>query len=203
MFDKEGYEDVNFRIHKIRNAHISGRVITEIIDFDFKEGFVLFKASIYREYEDVHPAATGFAFEVRSDRGVNRDFWIENAETSAIGRAIGLLMPSEKRPTKQDMEKVERLSHVPASPDPWGTFTVTTTEIPEPVGNVLQLVQNELGGEIIGEVPLCAHGRMNNKQGKKDGRAYSGYTCPAKVRADQCEARWDAIARLENSGGSF
>jgi len=192
MFNLDEYEDVATRIKKFRDVFISGRIEVSIVDVSFEKGYVLMKAEAYREHEDLVPAAIDYAFEVRSDRGVNRDFWIENCSTSCIGRVIGLLMPSEKRPTKQDMEKVERLSHVPASPDPWGTFTISTTEVPEPVGNVLQLVKEELGGEIVGEEPLCAHGRMEHKKGvsSKTGKAYEGHVCPSKVKSDQCAARW-------------
>jgi hypothetical protein len=191
MFDLDSYEDVNSRIKRFRETHISGRVETHIIDIDITKGYVLIQASVYREHEDLVPAAIDFAFEIRSDRGVNRDFWVENAVTSAVGRAIGLLMPSEKRPTKQDMEKVERLSHVPAQSDPWATFTVSTENV-ETVGDVLQLVSDKLGGEIVEQTPLCAHGRMLEKSGtsSKTGKAYHGFVCPSKVKADQCQAVW-------------
>jgi len=191
MFDLDSYEDVNSRIKRFRETHISGRVETHIIDIDITKGYVLIQASVYREHEDLVPAAIDFAFEVRSDRGVNRDFWIENASTSAIGRCIGLLMPSEKRPTKQDMEKVERLAHVPAQSDPWATFTVSTENV-ESVGDVLQLVSDKLGGEIVEESPLCSHGRMIEKNGtsSKTGKPYHGYVCPTKVKAEQCAAVW-------------
>ena len=192
MFDLESYEDVNSRIKRFRETHVSGRIETQIIDIDITKGYVLIQAAVYREHEDLVPAAIDFAFEIRSDRGVNKDFWVENAVTSAVGRAIGLLMPSEKRPTKQDMEKVERLSHVPAQSDPWATFTVSTSDA-ESVGDVLQLVSDKLGGEIVEESPLCAHGRMLPKSGtsSKTGRPYSGFVCPSKVKADQCAAVWN------------
>ena len=191
MFDLESYEDVNSRIKRFRETHPVGRIETNIIDIDIVKGYVLIQASVYREHEDLVPAAIDFAFEIRSDRGVNKDFWVENAVTSAVGRAIGLLMPSEKRPTKQDMEKVERLSHVPAQSDPWATFTVSTENV-ESVGDVLQLVSDKLGGEIVEETPLCAHGRMIHKTGtsSKTGKPYEGYVCPSKVKADQCQAVW-------------
>jgi hypothetical protein len=191
MFDLESYEDVNSRIKRFRETHVSGRIETQIIDIDISKGYILIQASVYREHEDNVPSAIDYAFEIRSDRGVNRDFWVENAVTSAVGRAIGLLMPSEKRPTKQDMEKVERLSHVPAQPDPWATFTVSTSDA-ESVGDVLQLVSDKLGAEIVEESPLCAHGRMLAKSGtsSKTGRPYSGFVCPSKVKADQCAAVW-------------
>jgi hypothetical protein len=192
MFDLESYEDVNSRIKRFRETHVSGRIETQIIDIDITKGYILIQASVYREHEDLVPSAIDYAFEIRSERGVNRDFWVENAVTSAVGRAIGLLMPSEKRPTKQDMEKVERLSHVPAQSDPWATFTVSTSDA-ESVGDVLQLVSDKLGAEIVEESPLCAHGRMLPKSGtsSKTGRAYSGFVCPSKVKADQCAAVWN------------
>ena len=191
MFDLESYEDVNSRIKRFRETHVSGRIETQIIDIDITKGYVLIQAAVYREHEDLVPSAIDFAFEIRSDRGVNKDFWVENAVTSAVGRAIGLLMPSEKRPTKQDMEKVERLSHVPAQPDPWAHFTVTT-EAAEPVGNVLQLVSDQLGSEIVESTPLCAHGRMVHKKGvsSKTGKDYEGHVCPSKVKSDQCAPVW-------------
>jgi hypothetical protein len=90
------------------------------------------------------------------------------------------------------MEKVERLSHVPASSDPWATFTVSTENV-ETVGSVLQLVSDQLGGEIIEETPTCAHGRMIHKEGisLKTGKPYSGHVCPSKVKSDQCAAVWN------------
>lgn len=195
MFDLENYEDVNSRIKRFRETHLSGRIETQIIDVSVEKGYVLIQASVYREHEDLVPAAVDYAFELRSDRGVNRDFWIENASTSAIGRVLGLLMPSGKhRSTKEDMEKVQRLSHVPAEPDPWATatLTVTTEGTAEPVGNTLQMVAEQLGGQIIEETPLCAHGRMLLKEGisSKTGKSYKGHVCPTKVKAEQCQPVW-------------
>jgi hypothetical protein len=191
MFDLESYEDVATRIKKFRDTFISGRIEVSIVDVNFEKGYVLMKAEAYREHEDLVPAAVDYAYEVRSDRGVNRDFWIENASTSCIGRVLGLLSPSEKRPTRQDMEKVERLSHVSAPSDPWATFTVETSEI-DTVGQVLQLVSDQLGGEIVETTPLCAHGRMIHKSGtsSKTNKPYEGYVCPSKIKADQCQAVW-------------
>jgi len=191
-FNLENYEDVNSRIKRFRAEHITGRIETEIIEINVKDGYVIVKASAYREHEDTVPAAIDYAFEQRSDRGVNRDFWIENCSTSAIGRVIGLLMPSETRPTRQDMEKVERLQAVP-NVDLWVTQTVT-----EGVGSVrpaaesIEAIRGQLGGEIVDQSPNCAHGRMVFKEGisPKTGNKYSGYTCSSKTRGDQCKPIW-------------
>jgi len=194
-FDLANYEDVNSRIKRFRAEHITGRIETDIIEINVKDGYVIIKASAYREHEDQVPAAVDYAFEQRSDRGVNRDFWIENCATSAIGRCIGLLMPSESRPTKQDMEKVERLATATPSveADLWVTQKVT-----EGVGSVrpaaesIEAIRGQLGGEIVDQSPRCSHGRMVFKEGvsAKTGNKYSGYTCSSKDRGDQCKPIW-------------
>jgi hypothetical protein len=194
-FDLANYEDVNSRIKRFRAEHITGRIETDIIEINVKDGYVIIKASAYREHEDLVPAAVDYAFEQRSDRGVNRDFWIENCATSAIGRCIGLLMPSESRPTKQDMEKVERLATTAPSveADLWVTQKVT-----EGVGSVrpaaesIEAIRGQLGGEIVDQSPQCSHGRMVFKEGisAKTGNKYSGYTCSSKDRGDQCKPIW-------------
>jgi ribosomal protein L20 len=195
-FDLSSYEDVNSRIKRFRETHISGRIITEIVEIDVTKGYVIIRASVFREHEDVVAAAVDYAYEQRSDRGVNRDFWIENCSTSAIGRAIGLLMPSDTRPTRQDMEKVERLKSVPAvEVDLWATATPIK---PEAVGSVRPAAESiadikaQLGGEILDPAPICSHGRMVYKEGvsPKTGSKYRGYTCSSKTRGDQCKPIW-------------
>jgi len=195
-FDLSSYEDVNSRIKRFRETHISGRIITEIVEIDVTKGYVIIRASVFREHEDVVPAAVDYAYEQRSDRGVNRDFWIENCSTSAIGRCIGLIMPSDARPTRQDMEKVERLKSVPAvEVDLWATATPIK---PEAVGSVRPAAESiadikaQLGGEILDPAPICSHGRMVYKEGvsPKTGQKYRGYTCSSKSRSDQCKPIW-------------
>ena len=58
--------------------------------------------------------ATGYAEEVRGQGNVNRTSHVENAETSAIGRALGNagLAGSDmtKRPSREEMAKVQRMT---------------------------------------------------------------------------------------------
>jgi hypothetical protein len=74
----------------------------------------VFYCELYADKEDKVPVATGYAEEIKSDRGVNATSFVENCETSAIGRAIAncpLQAPaSGPRPSRNEMQKVERLS---------------------------------------------------------------------------------------------
>ena len=194
-FDLNNYEDVNSRIKRFRETYISGRITTEIVELNVKDGYVVIRACAYREHEDVVPAAIDYAFEQRSDRGVNRDFWIENCSTSSIGRCIGLLMPSDARPTRQDMEKVERLASEP-EPDLWATVIpavkVDGVGSVRPAAESIADIKAQLGGEVLDPAPICSHGRMVYKEGKSTttGNKYRGYTCSSKSRGDQCKPIW-------------
>ena len=106
----DGYEDVNARIKRARAEFPGLRLVAYIEDIDLKNGYILIRAEAYKNYEDEKPSAVDYALEVRSDRGVNANFWVENCVTSAYGRVIGLLSPGGVgRPTRQDMEKVEAI----------------------------------------------------------------------------------------------
>ena len=62
--------------------------------------------------------ATGYAEEVRGSGNVNRTSHVENCETSAIGRALancGMAgSDMTKRPSREEMSKVQRTSNGPA-----------------------------------------------------------------------------------------
>ena len=62
--------------------------------------------------------STGYAEEVRGSGNVNRTSHVENCETSAIGRALancGMAgSDMTKRPSREEMQKVQRTSNGPA-----------------------------------------------------------------------------------------
>jgi hypothetical protein len=55
------------------------------------------------------PKATGYAVEVDGTGGANNGSALENAETSAIGRALANMnLSGNKRASREEMQKVER-----------------------------------------------------------------------------------------------
>lgn len=107
-FNLADYEPVDSRIKKFWEDHPDGTILTEDVstDFDRTSGRWVFKASIVA---DGQIRATGYAAEIDGQGNVNRTSVVENAETSAIGRALANFGYSgNKRASREEMEKVQR-----------------------------------------------------------------------------------------------
>jgi hypothetical protein len=63
-----------------------GTILTEMVSNE--NGVCIFRASVYSD-ED-HILATGTAYEKEGSSFINKTSYIENCETSAVGRALGL-----------------------------------------------------------------------------------------------------------------
>lgn len=79
------YAPVNERIKAFRHVCPNGSVTTDIIHLE--NGVVTMKATITDE--DGRVISTGLAQEKESSSFINKTSYIENCETSAIGRALG------------------------------------------------------------------------------------------------------------------
>lgn len=119
-FELSDYEPVISRVQKFYERYPDGAIHTEIV---FDDGIrVVIKASVYRNIADPMPAGVDYAEELLADRGVNASSRVENAATSAVGRAVsiaaGNLAPSDwtKKATREEMAKVQRRERVAAAP---------------------------------------------------------------------------------------
>lgn len=80
------YAQVHQRIKAFRMVHPNGRIITEIEKLE--DGMCVMRATICGE--DGQLLATGTAYEKENSSNVNKTSFIENCETSAVGRALGM-----------------------------------------------------------------------------------------------------------------
>jgi hypothetical protein len=105
-FDLSQYATVEERLTQFWSDHPDGAIITEIAHRE--ENIIVFKAYIYFE-RGGDLVSTGFAEEVRDASPVNRTSFVENAETSAIGRGLANAnYAMKKRPSREEMQKAQR-----------------------------------------------------------------------------------------------
>lgn len=80
------YAEVNQRIKAFRMLYPTGSITTEMLNNE--NGICVFKATITDGIGCV--LATGTAYEKENSTFINKTSYIENCETSAIGRALGI-----------------------------------------------------------------------------------------------------------------
>ncbi len=212
MFNLNDYEDVDTRIHKFYETYPDGAITTELVSNNEEQGVVVFKAVAFRTFVDSQPSAVGYARGSRKDRGVDRDFWFENCETSAIGRCMANLGLSAKgkRASSLEMAKVKDAESGSSKPirvrtkeqkeflnatNPqaeviWDTTIEPPADPESAFESALDLVTKNLGAEPI---PSCKHGSRIIREGNgKDNKPYRGFVCPVPMRnkSEQCKPIW-------------
>ena len=122
QFNLADYETVEERIRRFYKDNKTGRIITENQTTlqDRQVSTWVVKASVYLDDQTDKPKATGLAFEVDGQGMANKTSALENAETSAIGRALANAGYSgNKRTSRQEMEKVARGATPKATSKDW------------------------------------------------------------------------------------
>jgi hypothetical protein len=108
----DNYEPVADRISKFWDKYPNGRLHTEIVLINETE--IVIKASAFTDREDTRPAAIDFAQETRGSSNINKQSFIENCSTSALGRVLATLNFQPKRdgkairPSREEMKAVSK-----------------------------------------------------------------------------------------------
>jgi len=109
-FNLENYETVEDRLKVFWKDNPNGRISTEVVHVTDDGTCVTIKASVFKQEGDITPVTTGIAQETKGQGGfANTDAWVENCETSAIGRALANWKyqgSNKARPSKEEMSKV-------------------------------------------------------------------------------------------------
>ena len=121
QFNLNDYETVEQRIARFYKDNPDGQIVTKNLTTlqDRQVSTWVVQAKIYvrnpllgvddRYHEDYILKSTGLAFEIDGTGMANKTSALENAETSAIGRALANAGYSgNKRTTREEMAKVER-----------------------------------------------------------------------------------------------
>lgn len=119
-FNISDYETVEERIKRFYQEYPDGRLITEwetnytVTGEQGQRNIWVVKAYAYLTAGDQAnklSKATGYAFEIDGTGGANQTSALENAETSAIGRALANMgLSGNKRASREEMMKVQRNS---------------------------------------------------------------------------------------------
>ena len=80
------YAEVNQRIKAFRMVYPQGSIVTQMVSND--NGICVFKATVGTD--DGVILGTGTAYEKEDSSFINKTSYIENCETSAVGRALGM-----------------------------------------------------------------------------------------------------------------
>ena len=218
MFNLEEYTTVAERIKTFRQMFPMGRILTYLIHEDANR--VVFKAELYRDDQDEYPFSTGYAREITAERGVNRDFALENCETSSIGIAAknADIGTEKKSISREEAAKVNRVLDVKAkvqevkakmaetsqqyvpvakADDPWTTWEAAPVATAE---QAVETVKQVLGGTTVEE--SCVHGARVWRTGtSKAGKPYGAWYCPGAYNGvllnskEKCDPNWYEISK--------
>ena len=215
MFNLDEYTTVAQRIKLFRDGHPMGRILTQCVHES--ETRIVFRAELYRDDVDERPFSTGYAREIVSERGVNKDFALENCETSAIGIACkNAGIGTEKNAiSREEAAKVNKIKakdamiqetkakmtetakeYVPIAKesDPWTTWQAAPVQTME---QAVETVKSVLGGTTEKDIQRCKHGEMVWKTGtsRAGNKPWGHWRCMNHILGDaeRCEPIWYEI----------
>jgi len=144
------------------------------------------------------PSAVDYAFGDASTFNASmRKFYVEDTVTSAIGRALSLILETSSKPTQQDMARVRTTTtkeYIPVvnEDDAW---TIKTVAMPITAEEAVATVKDIIGATTDKDVPRCPHGEMYWKTGTSKGKQWGHFKCSAAANGeiDRCDKGKDVI----------
>lgn len=139
------YAEVPQRVRAFREIWPSGRIETSIVSST--DSMVIFKAEAYDD--EGRLLATGHAQEIQGSSTINKTNWIENAETSAVGRCLGFLglLGSDSIASAEEVE-----SAIEKQKQTWMATKEQKELISKLYGNELSVVMQTINVRTFGEL---------------------------------------------------
>lgn len=180
----DDYVSVQDRLKEFINAFPDYRIKTHVLEESLTSACDVYivKCELFRTEADAAAWTTGLSSESKS-----KQYSLELAETGALGRALNLAGYFAKPsgiPKKPIQTTKPELAEFVKEQRP---------NYPEPVVWDVSAIAEELGAEIVDEIPLCAggDGPMVLKTGTKEGKEYRGWVCATPKSGHP--ARWMRI----------
>ena len=159
-FDLNNYVDVATRIDEFYKRDPEGRILTELLNVGWQGKQTQFIVKAYL-YNGDTLLATGLAEESLGGAGANATAALENAETSAIGRAtsnlnfVNTVSGKRQRATREEMAKVNRgstdVTQVPLLAE---LKSALSAKFPESPDDRKFLVEAKIGRSVSGLTDL-------------------------------------------------
>lgn len=147
-FNLNDYQTVDERLREWWGKHPDGRVLTRIVESGDKTWTLL--AEVYRDSADERPYATGMAHgDPQGSSGAQKTNPLEDAETSAIGRALANAgyAPKGQRPSQEEMQQAQARQDRPVDLTPLETAFSAAQEAGVPISDTYRHSLLEFAGQ--------------------------------------------------------
>ena len=180
----DDYVSVQDRLKEFINAYPDYRIKTHVLEESLTPNCDVYivKTELYRTEADAAAWTTGLSSESKQ-----KQYALELAETGSLGRALnlaGYFAKPNQTPKKPIQTTKPALAEFIKEQRP---------NDPEPIVWDVSAIAEELGAEVIDEIPICNHGPIILKQGSKEGKEYRGWVCTERDKSRQCPAKWMKI----------
>jgi hypothetical protein len=188
-FDLSNYVEVADRLREFYEKHPGGRVITSIVELTDKR--VVVKAEVYRETAHAVPSGAGHsALGIPGITPYTKGAELENAETSAIGRALVAAGLASKKIASADEVRAKRADQpvaVSVVGDGPGVASPSPQEPPTALGadDAIRFAAEAMGfvaGDQAKGMSVCyKHNRpWKFKTGETGGKPWAFWSCGAR-----------------------
>lgn len=176
-YDLKDYVDVKTRINEFYKRYPDGRIMFEFMGvMPGNSAHIWGVARVYRTTDDLMPT-TGTCSELAEGKtSFTRGSELANLETSAVGRALGMMGIG----IENSLATVQEIVAAEARQDK------AYRQYPTPSGMKSEEVKAEPDGE---EAPLCDHFEPRVwKTGNKNGKPWGAWMCASTT--DKCQPLW-------------
>tara|TARA_R100001079_G_scaffold85830_1_gene48811 strand:- start:354 stop:1028 length:675 start_codon:yes stop_codon:yes gene_type:complete len=185
-FNLEDYELVEDRLKKYWKDNPEGRIETNVVHITDDGSCVTIKADVTDNNGRL--VATGIAQETKGDGFANTTSWMENCETSAIGRALAnwKYQGSKKaRPSREEMAKVQRNSVTPTTDTKKKAEESVADSSAPSVDDIIIVTEGSMTPQCLS----CGSELWDNRQDKASGKVKKTYP-DWKCKDKNCTRIW-------------